>query len=404
MHASRKKRVLIIVHGAISRQPRVLMEIDALAPFYEVYVAGWEGEGIQGIRFIDIQDTLDPDPVKLDFHHRYPSIFRKLISFFIRVTGYKKREILDYYDYDKTGHVRYKLLKRLWHIQPALIIVHNLELLPLALSDEFKGAKVIANAHEYYPSLLSDVPGWNETEKPKADLLCRDHLTKADKVWTVCDSISAKYFMEFGVRSVVIRNSKPFIELPVQTIDEKNIRIVHHGSAIPSRKIGVMISMMDHLPSNYSLHLYLVPAYKEYYETLRSDASSNPRVVFHDPVKTSEIIQETNQYDIGLFLLPPVNFNYENALPNKFFEFVQARLALAIGPSPEMKKYVEKYKLGMLAADFSAESMAKVISGTSAVRLMEFKNNAHKAAIPLSDVEDRKIILEEVRSLTGPQK
>ena len=35
----------------------------------------------------------------------------------------------------------------------------------------------------------------------------------------------------------------------------------------------------------------------------------------------------------GLHLLPPVSFNNANALPNKIFDYVQARLGLIVGPA-----------------------------------------------------------------------
>ena len=55
-----------------------------------------------------------------------------------------------------------------------------------------------------------------------------------------------------------------------------------------------------------------------------------------------ELPRMANDYDVGLYLLPPTNFNQRYALPNKFFEFIQGRLAIAIGPSPEMAKLVER--------------------------------------------------------------
>ena len=47
---------------------------------------------------------------------------------------------------------------------------------------------------------------------------------------------------------------------------------------------------------------------------------------------------------------PPINFNNKLALPNKLFDYVQARLGVLIGPSPEMVHYVEEYDLGEVAA------------------------------------------------------
>ena len=45
-------------------------------------------------------------------------------------------------------------------------------------------------------------------------------------------------------------------------------------------------------------------------ESLRRRAAGQPRIRFVPPVAMPEIAARTNGYDIGLFLLPPVNFNY----------------------------------------------------------------------------------------------
>ena len=41
--------------------------------------------------------------------------------------------------------------------------------------------------------------------------------------------------------------------------------------------------------------------------------------------EVATIVRTINQFDLGVYLLPPVNFNSAHALPNKFFEFIQAR-------------------------------------------------------------------------------
>ena len=69
-----------------------------------------------------------------------------------------------------------------------------------------------------------------------------------------------------------------------------------------------------------------------------------------------------NKYDMGVFLLPPINFNYENTLPNKLFDFIQARLGIAIGPTPEMAEIVNHYKIGLVSEHFTAASLASRLS------------------------------------------
>jgi len=101
-------------------------------------------------------------------------------------------------------------------------------------------------------------------------------------------------------------------------------------------------------------------------------------------VPFSEIAKSLNNYDIGVFLLLPEHFNYKYALPNKLFEFIQARLAIAIGPSIEMMKVVNDYNLGIHSKDFSSKSLAKSIAQLTPEMIMKYKINSDKCAKELS--------------------
>ena len=85
-------------------------------------------------------------------------------------------------------------------------------------------------------------------------------------------------------------------------------------------------------------------------------------------------------YDVGLFVLPPVNFNYRFALPNKLFEFIMAGLAVAIGPSPEMARVVIDHGCGIVAADFAPATIAARLNALSADAIDAFKRRSLDAA------------------------
>ena len=112
-----------------------------------------------------------------------------------------------------------------------------------------------------------------------------------------------------------------------------------------------------------------------------------------------EIIPVTNQYDIGLFLAPPTTFNLQYTLPNKLFEFIQARLVVAIGPSIEMSKGVKKFNCGVVSKDFDPRSMANELNRLTTEKIMEFKQRSHEAASELNADVNARRIKEIVRDL-----
>jgi glycosyltransferase involved in cell wall biosynthesis len=181
------------------------------------------------------------------------------------------------------------------------------------------------------------------------------------------------------------------------------IKLIHHGGAIKDRRLELMIKMMRFLdPQKYDLTFMLVPSDKKYFSYLVNLAGKYSNIHFVSPVSFSEIPQTLNGYDIGVYILIPNSFNNKYALPNKLFEFIQARLAVAIGPSIEMVKIVEHYNLGVYSEDFSPESLAKRIAQITPEGIMKHKENADKYARELSAEENivkiKNIVAELTRS------
>jgi hypothetical protein len=125
-----------------------------------------------------------------------------------------------------------------------------------------------------------------------------------------------------------------------------------------------MIQMMKWTDDRFILHMMLTEGDVGYELELMAEANNLPygKVFFEKPVKPNEIIGFISHYDIGLFILPKIVFNYEHALPNKFFDFIGAGLAVAIGPSPNMAKIVNEFNNGWIASDFEPQTMAHLLN------------------------------------------
>jgi hypothetical protein len=111
-----------------------------------------------------------------------------------------------------------------------------------------------------------------------------------------------------------------------------------------------------------------------------------------------EIVARASHYNIGLYLLQPTGFNASHALPNKFFEFVQARLAIAIGPSPEMARLVTRFDCGIVATDFKPETLAARMNALTAGEISEYQHAANRAAEVLCAEANQSIILASIQT------
>jgi glycosyltransferase involved in cell wall biosynthesis len=258
-----------------------------------------------------------------------------------------------------------------------------------------KNAKVILDLHEYSPrqhdNLIMDL-----LFKKFRVYFFKRYLKQCDLILTVSDGIAQEYQKNFGVLPIIITNASPYKEIQPRLVDPDNIKMIHHGDTSPARKLEKMIEIMKYTEPRFSLYFMLIKTDLNYYNKLKKMAGNIHNVHFIDPVPMNRIVDTINQFDIGLFLLEPFSFNAVMALPNKFFEFVQARLALAIGPSPEMIKLVKKFDLGIISDDFSPKSMAKLLNNLSAEKIQYYKDQSHRSAYELSSKKNDEIIAEYI--------
>jgi hypothetical protein len=88
-------------------------------------------------------------------------------------------------------------------------------------------------------------------------------------------------------------------------------------------------------------------------------------------------------------------------LPNKFFEFVQARLAVAIGPSPEMERFVRQYGFGVVADSFEPRALAARIAALTPADIEAMKQRADVASRELHAERASAVFVSEVDRLAG---
>jgi hypothetical protein len=371
------KSILILTETDLARDPRVHRQIRFLQDDYAVTCAGAAGPNLPGVTFIAL-----PEP------HR--TLADRGINTLLRLSGGYETV------YWRQAWVR-KALDTLANVRPDVILANDLNTLPLALKLA-DGAPVIFDAHEFAPLEFEDRLSFRLLWQRYRTYLCRRYLPQTAAMMTVCDGIAERFRSDFGVTPSVVWNAPDYEDLtPSPTGDV--IRLFHHGAAIPSRHLEQMIEMMRHLDARFRLTLMLVPApgQGEYLTRLQQSAKAKPRITFREPVPMRDIARTANAYDIGVFLLPPVNFNYRHALPNKFFEFIQGRLAIAIGPSPEMAKLVEAHDLGIVAHDFAPRTLAARLNALSGADVQRYKTNVAAVARQFSAETTR----TKLRELVG---
>ena len=262
-----------------------------------------------------------------------------------------------------------------------VVLADDIDTVPLALDLE-PAAGVHADLHEYHPRQNEENRRWRLFVAPYYRWLVRTYGTRADSVTTVGEGIAREYRMRFGIRAGVVVNAPHFVDLDPTPVEEP-LRLVHSGNA-QRHRLDVILEAMDLVTRPMTLDLYLMPNDPPYLEELQARYAASDRVRIHPPVTPAELPATLNAHDVGVYVLPPVSFNHLWALPNKIFDFVQGRLALVVGPSPEMAAVVRRHGLGLISDDFSAEALARALDSLDPDQVRGFKAAADVAAHELS--------------------
>jgi hypothetical protein len=351
--------VLILSFSRIESDPRVSRQVQALAGAHEVTTCGYGPAMPETVQHLEISPPRPP------FLSRAASLLPLQIGLYERY----------YWSQLPVHHAEGQLRSKSFDIT----IANDLPALPLALRVA-AGRPVIFDAHEYAPREFEDRALWRLLLQRYCVYLCRTYLPRVSAMMTVCQGIADEYARSFGVEPVVLSNATRYHELAPQRVEEGAIRMIHHGIAMRSRKLENMVDLMAHLDGRFFLDLMLMPTNPAYLARLQARAARNSRIRFLPTVPMQELVRLTSAYDVGLYFLEPTSFNNLHALPNKFFEFIQARLALAIGPSPEMARIVAEFDCGVVAEDFSLSSLARKLNALTPSDLDRMKRGADAAA------------------------
>lgn len=283
-----------------------------------------------------------------------------------------------------------------------LVVANDARVLDLAFALS-EGAPVWADMHEWAPEERTHIRSWKYLVAPFMTELCRKYLPKAALVTTVGNEIAELYQTRFGVSPALMTNATYYRELTPSRPDADRVRCVHSGAAIHGRGLEHMVKVFRDLPERYTLDLYLVPGGDggKHLATLRDIAASDPRITFHEPVAPEELPDVLSAYDLGVFWIPPTHTNARLTLPNKFFDYVQARLGVAIGPSIEMTRLLERFDLGVVSASFAEQDLRASLLEVSPERVQAFKQAADIAARELSFENTEVSIAPLVATLLG---
>ena len=370
----------VLSFSPLHRDARVQRQIRALKTICRVTAMGWTDPCIEGVRFVDVSRR----PLTI-LQKAYKGVMLKA-GFFESV-------------YHSEESVR-KAAEALADHDFGLIVANDIDTLPVVLTHRER-AKFLFDAHEYAPREFEHWFLWRFFIQKYKEHLCRTRIPQVDAMTTVGPAIADEYARTFGERPSVVLNAPYYRAAPRVPRDGDIIRMVHHGGASPPRRLEFMIEAMAHLDDRFRLDFMLLPSVPKYMAALKRRASSDPRIAFVDPVDPDEIVERLSSYDVGLCSHTLDGFNGRYALPNKFFDFIQARLCTVVGPSIEMKGLIEQYECGVVVKNFTAQALAETLRTLDRQKVEACRQAADIAAVDLCYERSAEVLLDTARKLLG---
>jgi glycosyltransferase involved in cell wall biosynthesis len=258
------------------------------------------------------------------------------------------------------------------------------------------GVRVCLDAHEYATGQLMHDRQWRNIQRPIIQLVQEQSFPQLDGLTTVSDGICHLLNKEYQLKRecITIRSIPDRRAYPYRDVEER-VRVLYHGNVDYIRGLHKAIKSMPQWRQEFDFVIrgYATPEYRENLEILVESLNLTHRVQFADPVPFNELIEVASESDIGYFVHKDLSPQKRFVLPNKFFEYIQAGLALCVSDLPSMAEIVKQHSLGVLVGGYTEEAIATAINGLTKDKIREFKQASIEAREELCwEKESQKLI------------
>jgi glycosyltransferase involved in cell wall biosynthesis len=402
---ARPPTIGIVSQSSIADDPRVRRQGDALR------AAGWDviGIGLAGARAAqpDWPILTSDDVTELPERPRMPVTgyrSRGWRGAMIRALGarqpwglteYERRLLSVWIDRRRAETVYWTLNSVLWD----LLALGASRPVDMWLGNDWTSLPIVArlarqqrvpyayDTHELAADEFNENRRWRYVERPIRIAIEGQFIRDAAVVSTVSSGIAARLRDLHGLAATpLVVRSTPHFQPAAPRQSGERIRVLYHGAVWQHRGLEASIRSVAGWRPEFDLTIR-GPVSEEYRAQLEREidaAGVRGRVQIVPPVPMVNLVREAAAFDIGLFALPGHSRHNRYALPNKFFEYTMAGLALCISDLPEMAGLLRQYDLGRLIPAVEPQAIAAAINSFDRTAIAAYKRNALAAAQELN--------------------
>lgn len=266
-----------------------------------------------------------------------------------------------------------------------IVLANDWYMLPIAMRLSYeKGYPIAYDTHEYALEEYRYKWRWRFTRRPLIYLLERQAMRHAHVISTVSKGIADGMKRDYGTSRTIhsIPNTPPRESVVFRPCGDI-IHVLYHGIIAPDRGLEACIQSVQYWRKEFVFDLRGPFASPEFEDILKQKVhlfGVGDRVRFLPKVPMRDMVRSASTADIGISTPPKTSKHNIYALPNKFFEYIQAGLALAVCDLPDMATYVRAHDMGILIADVSPEAIAMAINTLTPERIDYYKQQSLKAS------------------------
>ena len=215
-------------------------------------------------------------------------------------------------------------------------------------------------------------------------------MPRASAAYTVCQSLADIYSVKYNRQFSVVRNV-PYA-LPKSENAPVGKVIMYQGALNVGRGIEMMISAMQYLP-DCELWIAGSGGVENDLRQLAAEQKSGGKIVFLGRLSPDELRSKTQLAAVGLSIEEDLGQNYHYALPNKLFDYIQARVPVVVSCLPEMQRIIDSYGVGEVLTERTPEGLAALIQKVANQRAA-YAAKLDVAALELNWENESKALIE----------
>lgn len=289
-----------------------------------------------------------------------------------------------------------------------ILLANDLDsLLPFYLVSKIKNLPLVFDSHE----IFSELPSLRNRPKTKKvwKTLERFLLPRMKYFYTVSNGYAKWFEKEYSVQPSIIRNvpnlqklndKENFIFFELPRIPEGYKIVLYQGALNISRGLEYTIKAMQYV-DNCIFWIAGDGPIRHELEQLVLDLNLKNKIHFFGNVPPKVLKTITPIADLGISLEEDLGISYKYALPNKVFDYFQARVPILSTYLPDIKATVEKYQVGRVIQKHDEKHIAEEITLMLNQGKKHYHENLKKAALDCcweNEEPKLKAIFEQIKN------